>query len=216
MSRSTIALVAIAGSATVALAQTATIRVSHDDPDGIVEPGQTVRISTLLTWQVTGALGLPLSALFELKGGVRATPNVGLASSSTLPYGNLGNGSTVITTPGVSAGGSIESVHLRNENLNWIFFSTQPPPPWSFSDGFEVVEFDWTAPMALGVVQFDWAAAPTLPEPLIARLSNPPVLPVPTTFVGASLTVVAAPPAAPLLLGVSLLAARRTRQVRPR
>lgn len=204
-------IVLVLGLASCAIGQSAIVRVTHNAVKGTVAPGETVQITTTITWQAPGQ-----SALFAIGGGVQATPDIGTASSNVFPYGPLPGISTI--NPGTPALGSVHGVYLEYGDLNWWLFGQPPAAPWSFRLGFEVVRFDWTAPGEPGVVAFDWNPSAALPQPLIASSlwGNPIVQPVSTTYFGTSLTVIPAPPsAAPLLLAAPLLAKRRTRLLRP-
>lgn len=181
-------------------AQSAIVRVTHNDPNGIVNPGQTVQIRTTVSWQVPQGN----SGLFSIAGDVHSTPNAGIASNSTLSY-SLVSGPNLIAAPGTPSLGSVEGVHLEYGSINWILFGQIPPAPWGFSRGFDIVSFDWTAPANPDVVTFGWEPSNAIPQPLIACTGwNPPVQTVPTTYFGTSITVVPAPPAA-LSLGIAAL-----------
>lgn len=196
-------------SAVPALAQSASISVWHNDPDGIVVPGQTLQITTTISWQVPG----PNNALFALMGDVRATPNLGIASANLFPYGGASTTSVTIN-PGIASLGSVEGVHLENGDLlPMVSFGQLLPPPWTFRTGFDAIRFDWTAPSTPGTVHFGWEPSATLPQPLIiSSISSPWVQPVPTSIVGTSLVVIPGPPACvAMVLGGAALATRRRR-----
>lgn len=180
----------------MACAQTATVRVTHDDPDGIVQPEQSVRITTTIAWQAPGQF----HALYSMQGDVIASPNRGESSGNVFPYSFTPSGNT-FAVPGVPFGGSVTGVHLFYGDLSWVLFGQPPEPPWSFSTSLIVVEFDWTAPDDAGPVSFSWQPNATQPQPLVsASLWNPPVRTVTTSYVGTTLTVFPAPATLALLV----------------
>lgn len=106
----------------IASAQSAQIVVSHDDPDGIVNPGQMVRITYHLGWG-------QFFALASMKGDAIVTPNEGGAFN---PVNGLNGGLPAPGIgPGVPEGGSIRG------------FSAQIPPP--FFLGFSPLGFGLAA-----------------------------------------------------------------------
>jgi len=167
----------------IACAQSAIMRVSHNDPDGIVERGQTVQITAMLSWQPSGVF-------WEIAGEVRSTGDLGVASSPAFPY-NVGASPNRVIQAGTPAAGSILDVHIVNGDAGflggWPLF-----PPWGNASGLIITRYDWTAPGTLGVVGFDWIGEPALPwQPTIYPLGSfTPLMPIGTTYVGTSLTVV--------------------------
>lgn len=57
-----------------ALAQSAILTVSHNDPDGLVAPGQTVLIAASLAWVANGQV-------CRIAGSLMATPDRGTAAN---------------------------------------------------------------------------------------------------------------------------------------
>lgn len=199
---------AICAASAPCLAQSATVRITHNDSDGIVIPGQTVQITTTVAWTQTGA-----DMLVEIEGGVRATPNAGAASSPTFPY-SVAPGPNLSIVPGVASLGSVDGLHISNYDLGWIMFVGFPPEPWGLHAGLAILRHDWTAPTTPGAVVFDWIPSAGLPEPLFAfRTRQPWVQPAPATYLGTSLTVIPAPSAA-LMLALGLCGATSARRRR--
>ncbi len=168
----------------VASGQTATVTVAHNDSDGLVEPGQVVTITATISW--TGAL-----ALWEVKGGIRATPDWGTASNARLRQFFPPLPASVLE-PGTPIAGSLSGTHLLYGTLGWFGFQS-PDPPWGQGSGLELVAFDWTAPTESGQVRFDWLASTSVPQPLMVFFQAAPIQPISTTYVGTSLVVVPAP-----------------------
>ena len=146
------------------LAQQATVVVSHNDPDGIVAPGETVQISATLSW--TGAWQLE-----EIMGDVRSSLDAGIASNNIFPHMGYSSNQNTIVNPGVPGGGSVLGMHLRVFGNHWILIG-HFAMPWSQASGFEVLRFDWTAPNTPGVVEFNFIPDSSLPVP---TLLGPPI-----------------------------------------
>lgn len=166
-----------------ARAQDATVTLSHDDPDGIVVPGQKVRIHA--------SLAFPNGAIFwEIRGDVRASPNVGVASNNVFPGQPPNPGG--ILNPGVVSGGSVLGFHLLSNELPGL---GTPRPQWLTSP-LSVLEYDWTAPAQPGDVAFNWVAPSTQSQALFLPFFGA-INPVAfnTAYIGTTLTVVPAPTA---------------------
>lgn len=190
-------------------AQQAMVVVSHSDPDGIVEPGQTVEITTTVSWTSAYVLSFSL-----IKGDVRASADVGLAANPRFPYSSYGTNQVQVINPGAAAAGSVVEIEIASGDVGWIVWSIPIPWPWNVSSGIEVHRFDWTAPSTPGVVAFDFVPEPSYPEPWFGvwPMTWPLTTTLPTTFVGASLTVIPAPGAgAALMLGLAGASLRRRR-----
>lgn len=193
--------VALAG--THCLGQHADFTVAHDDPDGIVLPGQTVSFELRMTW--TGAF-----QILRLSGDVSASGDLGVASGliGPTPGGLFAPWSSSLGTP---AGGSVDDVNLV---FTPAFFIPQPPPCvslWPSGDLGPFLSWQWTASATPTptTVNFNF-----LPDPgttgVWASLDPTPVpVPLSTTFHGTSLAVVPAPTALAALVGGVFLAPRR-------
>jgi len=190
--------------APLAAGQTTTLSVTHNDPDGLVVPGETVKVTATFAWIITSGFGW-------IQGDVRATGDLGTAANPTFPYGYLPLPTTVVQ-PGTPSGGSILDIDIRSGDVSPWFLGTPPRPPWGLQTGLILTQFDWTAPVTPGVVRFDWVPDPTQPLPIVLRYFTGSSLAIPTTYVGTSLTVVPAPASAlSLALGLTALSVRRRR-----
>ena len=200
-------VVGVAGSS--AGAQEAIVAVTHNDPTGVVAPGQTIQISVTVSWTASG------SFLEEIRGGVRAIPNLGSASDPRFPYMHYSATPSTIVNPGTVVGGGVVGLHLQAYGAIWVWSSF--PEPWNHSHGFEVLRFDWTAPLTPASVSFEFAPDPAAPNPTFLGPITVTPFTVPTTFLGTSLTVIPAPPVAAVAgLGLALSARRRRRPARER
>lgn len=179
------ALTTAAALAAPTLAQSATVTVSHDDPDGIVTPGQVVTIR--LAMSAPGAPG----TVAGLAGDLAPTPNVGLAAPAISP---LPAGPTV--NLGSPAGGAIAGLDIRGPLVA------------------EFASYQWTAPANhLGPVVFALTPAPGHPSVRIYPSPlTPAFVQVSTAYIPATLTVVPAPSS--LLLAGSTLAIIHRRRSR--
>ena len=184
-----------------AFAQSAVIEVVHDDPDGVVLPGETVRVTVLASF--SGALMLAGLSGDAINSGVEGEAS---SLSSWYPRGALVNWGTPI-------GGSVYGLEI----------ATTPPvfggcgiiwPHCGWNTDVHMLEFDWQAPdvAAPSHANFDFVVSPTLPGLLVyASMNSPTWTVLPTTYIGTSLTVLPAPGSASLLAALGLFAARRRR-----
>lgn len=189
------------GLAASASAQSATVVLSHNDPDGIVDPGQTVHIRVHLTWTGYTLLGW-------MGGDAVASPDRGVASNATIGFNN--GQVNVLNIAGVPALGSVRG-----------FLASHPPQsPFSVPGytqtpgGIDALEYDWTAPDATGAgaYSFDFAfATPQVGIRCYTQVGGLLTVPVPTTVTPASLTVTPAPSTLALLAATSTLGRRRRR-----
>ena len=165
------------------LAFDVTFTTSHNDPDGLVTPGQVVRISSVLNWSD------PTVQFAGLKGDLMPTPRVGTSSNRASPFPPGG-----LVNLGQLIGGGVDNIDIATTPA---FFTggipTQPTANWF---GMDVVSFDWTAPTDyLGLVTFDLELDPTAPViRFFPSVSSPIWVPTNQTLVPATLTVVPAPP----------------------
>jgi len=174
----------VAWCASASLGQSAVMRVSHNDPDGIVEPGQTVQITATLSWQNAGVL-------WDIRGGVRATGDAGIAANPVFPY-NIELLPGRVLEPGTPVGGSVEGIWLLNGDGGFLAGWMPARVPWTSLAGIIVTTYDWTAPTTIGAVGFAWEPDLLQPSPLMfpTYSPNPWYISVPMTSIGASLTVV--------------------------
>ncbi len=178
-----------------AIAQSATVTVSHNDPDGFVEPGQSVRVRVVVTYAQA-------ISFWEIRGSAIAEPNVGTASNNVFPH-EYPAAQQLIVNAGALNAGSVVDVRVRSGD-NGFFFGGTTMPPWS-NPPLTILQFDWTAPSVPGDVAFDWRPYGALPQvwliaPLVSMTSP---VPAATTYLGTSLTVIPAP-TAPLTLTAGL------------
>ena len=113
-------------------AQQAMVVVSHSDPDGIVEPGQTVEITTTVSWTSAYVLSFSL-----IKGDVRASADVGLAANPRFPYSSYGTNQVQANNPPPPPdrswrSRSLQAMKDREHSIPW---------PWNVSSGIEVHRF---------------------------------------------------------------------------
>jgi hypothetical protein len=183
----------------MAHAQTATVTVTHNDPDGLVDPGQMVEIQVSIT---TSDLRLFHQAL----GDVRASPNVGTASNNRFGHTNPSVTLLTVMDPGVVDGAGLTGVVVQSGFTP--FFGQPFPPPWATVAPIELVlvKFDWIAPPTPVAVSFDWHSAGGDPVYWVGVTT----VALPTTYIGTSLMVVPAPASA-LLLAAGLWTTRRKR-----
>lgn len=179
----------------LAAAQTATLTVSHNDPDGLVAPGQTVQVTATLAWTGNSGLGY-------VGGDVRATGDLGVASNPSFPY--VVTYPEAIILPGTPFEGSVLEVYIESADAS-PFFGLPPLYPFGLRTGLILTRFDWTAPSTVGVVEFAWVPDPADPLPIMSPVGGFSAVPYPTTYFGTSLTVVPAPASA-LLMASGLLA----------
>ncbi len=187
----------------IAAAQTASVTLTHNDPDGLVTQGQTIQVTATFAWQGSPGSGFGLAA-----GDIRATNDLGLAANAVFPYvPNLLP--ALVIQPGTPSGGSLLDVYINSGDVGPsfglpVFF------PWNLRAGLVLTRFDWTAPATPGLVEFRW-----IPDPVLLPHICPPFAGgfqlVPTTYFATSVTVVPAP-AAPLALIAGLAIARRRRR----
>ena len=192
--------------------QAATLAVSHNDPDGIVAPDETVRLTVSMSWTPASAV------LWRVAGDVVASPNLGVASNPAIGLAFLPGAPIspeAILEPGTPSGGSVTGMEVFSS-----YFSPSGVivlPPWNQSTNVALFEFDWTAPNAPGAtVDFAWAPSPSLPSPeLILNYAGGPVTSVPTTYSGTSLLIVPTPASLPIMcLGLAMAGSRRLRSRR--
>lgn len=188
-----VACVALASCTGLAGAQSATIQVFHDDLDGIIDPGQVVRIDFYLTWDTWPVLA-------SMKGDARASPNHGLAANPVNGFNH--NLVTFFTRPGVPDGGSIRDFCAQHEIVTGF---VAPGFGWT-PQGITALSYQWTAPGPehAGPHNFTFEFDPAFPA--IALYPGPQTgfVYVPTTVVPVTLTVIPAPSSLALLAALCL------------
>ncbi|MCB9840521.1 MAG: hypothetical protein H6809_02575 [Phycisphaeraceae bacterium] len=187
---------ALAWCAGVAWAQSAHIVVTHDDPDGLVDPGQVVRINFRISWTANHTLS-------TLLGDAVARPDAGVASNPGTEL-NMGqpSGSLALGTPALGS--------VRGFSLIWGPSPFQMPGT-TYWDGLDFLWYEWEAPAVPGPFEFDFVFDPqTQGAWLNAGLTN--VFKVDLTSDPASLVVVPSPGAL-VVLGVGAVFVRRRRAI---
>jgi hypothetical protein len=195
-----LALVAVAGIAGVASAQTATMTVTADGTNAVtVNPGESVNINAELSW--TGAVQFA-----GVKGAIRVEGNGGAGSNFTsdfpaglqVLYGAFNGGSRegmdFAITPALFTGGTII-------------------PPSGNSSGVTIGNYTLdTTGMAAGTYNVGWEAEPTAPSVrLYLTTTSPGFVEAQSTYIGATITIVPAPASLALVGLGGLVAGRRRR-----
>lgn len=185
-------------------AQTATVVVSHDDPDGIVAPGETIRLRVWHTRSVE-------SILAGIAGDLEATGDLGSSGNTSSELALSFTSQLYPNTPGTPSGGSIRGVSY--EFVSHPLFTFNLVEAYSRWGGVEALSFDWTAPAVSQptTVEFNWIPSAAYPNvrAILPSYSQLNWAFLPTTYTGASLTVLPSPPAGALVIPLALLGARR-------
>lgn len=192
-----------------AKAQTALVAVSHDDLDGLVLPGETVRVRVLHSRSGD-------SILAGIGGSLLASGNLGIATNlftQLIPSPPDPGYSNSLGSPvGGSVTGILHEFHAHPIFTFWIH------PGYLALTGVEVLSFDWTAPLVgqPTTVNFDWEPSAQYPN---VRAIVPPYggfhwAFLPTTYTGASLTVLPTPASMGIAACAALLTASRRRSGR--
>lgn len=194
-----ISLLAVTGCVTPPCwAQSATLALTHDHPTGIVSPAETITLTLTLSW--TGAWQAA-----RVAGDAVSTPDIGTA------FGNGSTGSVSIgplVTFGTPVAGSVRGVDMGSGPNFFGILS-----PWEVSP-LSMMRYSWTAPATPGLVEFDFTPHPDVPDALfyIQPLSTIRS-PLPTTYLGTSITVIPAPASVitSALAGLAMGTGRRRR-----
>ena len=193
--------------APTAHAQSAEVIVTHDDPDGIVQPGETVRV--VIVHSRSGP-----SILAGIGGSLVTTGNLGTASAISTQMLPWPPDPGYVNSVGTISGGSVTDV--SHEFLAHPAFTPFIFPAYTTWTGVEVLSFDWTAPVltAPTTINFDWHASPELPSvrAILQPFSQIIIEFIPTTYTGTSLLVIPAPPTAFTLPVIAAWATRRRRR----
>ncbi|MCA9287500.1 MAG: hypothetical protein KDA05_02880, partial [Phycisphaerales bacterium] len=142
---------------TAAIAQTATVGVSHNDPDGIVLPGESVRVTA---WHARSGS----SILAGIGGDLRATDDLGVASNTYSDLRLALHGPSFPASHGSAIGGSVFGVSY--EFVSHPGFGPIVPPAYNYWPGVVALSYDWTAPVVLQptTVSFDWVPSAAFPD----------------------------------------------------
>lgn len=160
----------------------ATIRVVHDDLDGIIEPGQSINIRVAATWQ-------PQVQFAGARFDVIAGGDVGQVS-------NLASqlyGFNQLSQLGQIRGGSV----IGRDLVVVPNYFTSSPTPGSFSNsGVDLLRYTWTAPSPTAPTPVSFTL---VPDPLVPDVRFYPLLNSPawvfgqTTWLGTSVVVLPGP-----------------------
>lgn len=178
----------------------AMIQVFHNDLDGIIDPGQTVRIDYYLTWDT-------FPYLASMQGDAVATPNRGVARNPVIGFNQGHVGPT--TNPGTPDGGSIRGfVALHHPVTGFVV----PGFTWT-PLGITALSYEWTAPGPEHAGEYDFTFEFDSQWPSIYLYPGVQTgfEAVPTTVVPMTLTVIPGPWSSAFLAGgaVSLIRRRR-------
>ena len=196
--------VVVAGSAialactTDAHAQSATIQVFHNYFDGIIDPGQVVRIDYYLTWEA-------MPYLATMRGDAVVSPNRGVASN--LVFGFNHGQSTSTTTPGLPDGGSVRGFSAQHFPVSGFVAAGYTWSPL----GITALSYEWTAPSAAdaGTYEFTFEFDAQWPSVYLYPGVQTGFVAVPTTVVPMTLTVIPAPASLALVLAAMAIPRRR-------
>lgn len=199
-----LALTAMLPSA-VAQQVTAQVEVSHDDPDGVVSPGESIRVGVILKWQGTGALQFA-----GLRGDTVFTNDLGASANIISPYG-VPSSSPPWVRLGDFRGGSI----INSDIVNLPGYFTAGPLAASFAyQGMPFILFDWEAPSVSEPTQVNIDFRPYAIAPnarFYPSQISPAWVEADTTYSGTSVLVLPAPSALVAFLLAGGLAIRRRR-----
>ena len=189
----------------IAAAQTATLAVSHDDPDGIVLPGETVRITT---WHTRSGS----SILAGIGGDIVASGDLGQAANFGSYLQPPSSHPTYPSSWGTPAGGSVLGIQFEFVSHPMFVFVVQPI--YGQSSGVEILSYDWTAPSVAQstTVDFDWVPSAAFPDvyAIVPPYNGLHWAYLPTTYTGTSLIVLPTP-ATLGVVGLGVLVPRRRR-----
>ncbi|MCB9840679.1 MAG: hypothetical protein H6809_03395 [Phycisphaeraceae bacterium] len=194
---------AAVGGASACFAQTAAIGVTHGQPSGMVEPGQSIRVSATLSRENQPG---QTTWLQHVAGGVRPQPDTGTPSGFSSPF-DPGN-SLWSLAPGTPSGGGMAGFEVTF-NVHPVGI-IQHPQIWDQSP-VELFSFDWEAPAVATPTVFEFAWEPDQTQPLVGVwvLSSGTPLQIPTTYTGTSILVVPAPGFGSIAIGIIGVACRR-------
>jgi len=184
---------------TVAISQTAQVRMLHDSVSGVVLPGQTIRLRTVVSWQNA-------SQFAGFKGDALATPGIGTASNVGSAYM-----AGILYVYGQAIGSDVIGHDIAQIPA---FFMGTVFGPSTMNTGFDYLTYNWTAPVVASptVVEFDFVTPWFAPGVrLYPSTSSTAWVNAPTTFIGTSILVLPGPGSGAVLAAAGVLAWRRRR-----
>ena len=193
-------------------AQEALVAVSHDRGSGVILPGETARVSMVVSWSAPTwppPVPFPLYYTFAgLAGDLRATGDMGVASNPTSVFYYAPSPSP-LTQLGTPVGGSIVGYDIAM--LPPALVGTPHPSQGNWG-GVNALEFDWTAPSVSQPTWIDFAFTPRTLAPNIRLYVTvgPEFVEADTTFTSARILVLPAP-GVPVVLVAGLGLRRRRR-----
>ena len=188
--------------ASCAVAQTASVEVSHTDPNGIVQSGETIGIRVVVRWE--GALQFA-----GLKGDALATDSLGQSQNVGSAFG--------APAPPLHVYGAPRDGDVIGHDIATVpaFFLGSPVPVTTLNTGADFMTYNWIAPVVTSptLVAFEFVADPTAPNVrLYPNTSTPAFVEAQTTYIGTSILVIPAPAglgAFAIPLGCAVLPRRR-------
>lgn len=174
--------------ATHSSAQSASVTVTHNDADGILLPGEIVRVQFAVSWSPS-----PAWMLASLRGDAVTSPNGGelINRGSDFQSGQLVNLGSV-------SGASVIGFEAWHQPPGWVPSIT---PPFVTTPAL-AAWFDWRAPTNTGTYQFKWNPHAQQQSILLWYRFGTQITPTAasTTYFGASIIVVPTPPSGGLIL----------------
>lgn len=207
----TVAFASVGFWITVALAQSAVVLTTHNNSNGVMSPGESLRITVHQARRTPpGSLS---NFLALIAGDATVIPNIGAASGLSSPF--FPHPNYCITSLGTVQGGSAVGFSA-NFPVAPGFFSGSYPFQW-FTPDIDVLAFDWTAPSVQvpTVVTFGWLADAAHPDiEIYDPMQAGPVgfaAPIHTTYTSTTILVLPAPAAWLALAPLGPWACRRRR-----
>lgn len=191
-----------------ALAQSSSVSVAHDDPDGVVSPGETARFEVRVSWEQA-------HQILRLAGGVGASPDLGVVGGieGPSPAGYLSGSQS---SPGIGVNGSLVGLDL---NFTPEIFTPGGIPSVSTCSNGQCgwfVAWEWTAPSVSAPTQVAFDFLPIAGSSGVwgtPSLASPVSVPLAATYRGTSLLVVPTPAGwLPLCSAALLVSAWRRRR----
>lgn len=183
-------------------AMIATVNVTHNDPDGIINPGQLVHVTVRLNW----TFGYQFAGM---RGDTILTNDSGHATNLHSVYSRTFGPIAFWGTP---RGGSIIGTDIA---VVGSFFTASPHPESIKWSGMTYIDFDWTAPSPNNptIANVDFVSDPVAPNARFYPSGlSPAWVEAEMTYFGTTLTVLPAPAGSTaLLLAAGAMATRRRR-----